>query len=76
MNFSFQSINNEVEYEAIIVDLEIYETLEANNVTIHNDSHVLVNQINGEFEVKKIKMAKYLVIWKVKVQIDSKRSIF
>ena len=45
--------NNELEYLAVLYALDyINNRHKKNNVTIHSDSKLVVNQINGDWEIK------------------------
>jgi ribonuclease HI len=55
-----RTINNEAEYEAVIVGLGMAFELGVESVEVWSDSQVIVGHIRGEFEVKGEKMKKYL----------------
>jgi ribonuclease HI len=48
-----QATNNQAEYKAVIAALEEATRLGAGEVDIKSDSQLVVNQINGEWRVKK-----------------------
>ena len=52
LRFGFQTSNNEVEYEAVIVGLNLAHYMEANQLEICNDSQLLVKQIEDSYEAK------------------------
>ncbi|XP_070009425.1 uncharacterized protein [Nicotiana sylvestris] len=52
--------NNEAEYEAMIAGLELAKGLEAEVIKAKCDSLMVVNQVNGNFEVREDKMQGYL----------------
>ncbi|XP_075659256.1 uncharacterized protein LOC142629161 [Castanea sativa] len=56
----FLTTNNEAEYEALIVGLDLAKAVRAANMVIHCDSQVVTNQVNGDYEHKGEKMKKYL----------------
>ncbi|XP_059290353.1 uncharacterized protein LOC132043906 [Lycium ferocissimum] len=52
--------NNEAEYEAMIAGLELAQSPGAKVIEAKCDSLLVVNQVNGIFEVKDERMQKYL----------------
>nr|XP_016456954.1 PREDICTED: uncharacterized protein LOC107780864 [Nicotiana tabacum] len=52
--------NNEVEYEAMITGLELAKGLGAEVIKSKCDSLLVVNQVNGNFEVRQDRMRRYL----------------
>ena len=46
----FSASNNESEYEAILVELELVATLSVGKLLVRSDSQLVVGQVNGEFE--------------------------
>ncbi|XP_070008432.1 uncharacterized protein [Nicotiana sylvestris] len=52
--------NNETEYEAIIADLELAKGLGAEVIEVKCDSLLVVNKVNGSFEVREDRMQRYL----------------
>ncbi|XP_056688394.1 uncharacterized protein [Spinacia oleracea] len=56
----FKATNNEAEYEALISGLTLAEELGASGLNIFSDSQLIVNQINGDYEAKDLKMTLYL----------------
>ena len=58
--FGFQVSNNEVEYEAIIVGLNLAYYMEDDQLEVCNDSQLVVKQIEDDYEVKGEKMTHYL----------------
>ncbi|XP_022846483.1 uncharacterized protein LOC111369265 [Olea europaea var. sylvestris] len=51
--------NNEAEYEAVIIALELAKNLELEHVKVFSDSQQVVGQIEGSFERKDKKMSLY-----------------
>ncbi|KAM2986249.1 hypothetical protein FF2_006548 [Malus domestica] len=51
--------NNRVEYEALIIGLEILMDLGVTEVEVFGDSELVINQLNGEFKCRRITMAGY-----------------
>ncbi|XP_077219733.1 uncharacterized protein LOC143853924 [Tasmannia lanceolata] len=60
LNLDFKALNNEAEYEALIVGLALAVELRANLVRAHSDSQLVVIQVNGFSEAKEERMIKYL----------------
>jgi len=52
LQFGFRAANNQAEYEALLVGLNLAYDMGAREVTCKSDSQVKVGQVNGEFEVK------------------------
>ncbi|XP_022888952.1 uncharacterized protein LOC111404368 [Olea europaea var. sylvestris] len=59
LKFEFQATNNEAEYEAVVIALELAKNLECEHVKIFSDSQLVVEQIEGSFERKEEKMSLY-----------------
>ena len=56
----FPTTNNEAEYEALEVGLDLAKATEAKNVVMHCDSQVVTSQINGGYKCKNERMKRYL----------------
>ena len=56
----YQTINNEVEYEAIFKGSELARSVEAKLILVLGDSQLVIGQINGTYETKEERMKKYL----------------
>ncbi|XP_070662185.1 uncharacterized protein [Malus domestica] len=54
-----ESTNNQAEYEALIIGLEILIELWAMEVEVFGDSKLVINQLNGEYKCRHIIMAGY-----------------
>ena len=52
IQLDFPTINNEVEYEALIVGLDLAKVAGATNLVLYSDSQVVTSQINGKYECK------------------------
>ena len=74
VRLDFPTTNNEAEYEALIVRLDLAKTAEAENLVVYCDSQVGTSQINGDYECKNERMKKYLE--QVKDRIRSLRVNF
>jgi len=60
IRLDFPTTNNEAEYEALIVGLDLAKAAGAKNMIVHYDSQVVTNQVNGSYECKNERMNKYL----------------
>ena len=56
----FPHTNNEAEYEALVVGLDLAKVAGAENMIIHCDSQVITSQVNGDYECRNERMKKYL----------------
>lgn len=70
VKLAFNSMNNEVEYEALLSGLQVAKALGAAEIEVWADSQVVVNQVRGEFAVKSEQLRKYLAL------IETERSHF
>ena len=52
--------NNEAEYEAFIESLQIIKDENIKDCTIHSDSNLMVNQVNGKWQCKDLKLKSLL----------------
>ena len=66
----FPTTNNEAEYEALVVGLDLARAAGAISVVIYYDSQVITNQVNGDYECKGERMKRYLD--QVKRRVDRK----
>ena len=60
IQLNFPTTNNEAEYEALVVGLDLAKAAGAKNVVVHCDSQVVTSQINGGYECKNERMKMYL----------------
>ena len=60
VRLDFLATNNEAEYEALVVELDLSKTAGAASVILYCDSQVITNQVNGDYECKGKGMKKYL----------------
>ncbi|XP_074347023.1 uncharacterized protein LOC141685843 [Apium graveolens] len=59
ITFAFKATNNQAEYEALLSGLRLAKSLEIRNLTIYNDSQIVVRKTNGEYVAKDPKLARY-----------------
>ena len=60
LRLGFRLSNNKAEYEALIVGLKVAKKLDAEMIEIFSNSHLVVSQLEGSFEARDPRMAKYL----------------
>ncbi|XP_056698534.1 uncharacterized protein [Spinacia oleracea] len=60
VKFSFLASNNESEYEALILGIQMCQAAGAVSVQAKSDSQLIVGQIQGDFEAKEDSMKMYL----------------
>ncbi|KAK4400259.1 hypothetical protein Sango_1132000 [Sesamum angolense] len=59
IKLDFPSSNNEAEYEAFLAGGELALAAGAKRIVIYSDSQLVVNQVQGSYEARDEKMAKY-----------------
>ena len=59
IRLDFPTTNNEAEYEALVVGLDLAKAAGAENVVVHYDSQVVTSQLNGGYECKNERMKRY-----------------
>jgi len=59
LQFGYKVTNNQVEYEAFLVGLNLAYGMGAQEVTCKSDSQVMIRQVKGEFEVKEPLLGRY-----------------
>ena len=69
IQLDFPTTNNEAEYEALMVGLDLGRATNVENVVVHCDSQVVISQVNGSYECKNERMKRYLE--EVRNQINS-----
>ena len=60
IHLGFPMINNEAEYETLVVGLDLARAAGARNIVVYCDSQVVTNQVNGNYECKSERMKKCL----------------
>jgi ribonuclease HI len=53
--------NNQVEYEALVLGLEILLQMGIKNVTVFGDSQLVINQVKRQYKCGSVLLALYLV---------------
>ncbi|RDX69533.1 hypothetical protein CR513_51347, partial [Mucuna pruriens] len=52
--------NNQVEYEAFLVGIQLVKKLGARMLTVKSDSQLVTRQVNGEYQAKDLQLTRYL----------------
>ena len=52
VRLDFPTTNNEAEYEALVLGLDLAKAARATSVVIYCDSQVVTNQVNGNYKCK------------------------
>ena len=60
LRFGFKASNNEVEYSALIVGVNLAKEMKVESLEIYSDSQLVVCQVTDEYQVRGEKMAAYL----------------
>ena len=60
----FNATNNEAEYEALIMGLQLAMDLQIRNIQVYVDSLLITNHYNGSYAVKGVNLALYLQVLK------------
>ncbi|GKV32175.1 hypothetical protein SLEP1_g40798 [Rubroshorea leprosula] len=62
LRFKFQTTNNAVEYKALIYGLKLASELKAQSLRVFSDSQLVVNQVNGSYDIKDPQLGRYLFV--------------
>ena len=60
IRLDFLTTNNETKYEALVAGLDLARAANAESMVVHCDSHVVTNQVNGDYDCKNERMKRYL----------------
>ena len=60
LRLDFLALNNEAEYEALLMGMAMTPRMGGKSVKVFSDSRLVVGQVKGEFEVKDERMQGYL----------------
>ncbi|XP_077241773.1 uncharacterized protein LOC143882196 [Tasmannia lanceolata] len=60
LRLDFKASNNEVEYEALLAGLSLATELGAKKLKVYSDSQLVINQVNGAYEARGLRMKRYL----------------
>src|SRR3954468_9839273 len=65
---SFNTSNNQAEYEALLAGLRLAEDVGARVIKIYTDSQLVASHISGEYQAKNDVLAEYLALVKDKIK--------
>ena len=72
IRLQFPAMNNEAEYEALLIGLSLAKALGAKNLIVQADSQLIIGQVKRDYEVKEERMQKYLkVVQRLSQHFDS-----
>ena len=60
IRIGLKATNNEAEYEALLTSIRVTTELEVESLNIYSDSHLVVNQVQGNYIAKDRCMMAYL----------------
>ena len=60
VRLDFLTTNNETEYKALVVGLDLARVARATSMIVYFDSQVVTSQVNSDYECKGERMKKYL----------------
>ncbi|XP_077251957.1 uncharacterized protein LOC143891214 [Tasmannia lanceolata] len=60
LRLDFKASNNEAEYEALLARLSLATELSAGKLKVYSNSQLVVEQVNGAYEAKGLRMKRYL----------------
>ena len=60
VRLDFPTTNNEAEYKALVVELDLAKAAGATNVVVYCNSQVVTSQVNSNYKCKGERMKKYL----------------
>ncbi|XP_074315443.1 uncharacterized protein LOC141651638 [Silene latifolia] len=60
----FKATNNEAEYEALILGLQLALEMQINHINVYSDSQLIVNHVNNVYMARDPKMVAYLEVAK------------
>ena len=60
LRLGFSATNNEVEYEALLVEMTMVQKMGGKAMEIFFDSRLVVGQVQGELEARVLRMQEYL----------------
>ena len=60
IQLDFPVSNNEIEYEAILAGIHLAQSVSSEKLLMRSDFQVVVRQVNGEYEMRDQRMARYM----------------
>ncbi|XP_073135524.1 uncharacterized protein [Henckelia pumila] len=61
-NLDFPCTNNQAEYEALVIGLEVLKDLQAKNVQVIGDSQLVLRQVAGEYKCTSLSLIPYFAV--------------
>ena len=61
LRLGFSATNNEVEYETLLMGMEMVQKMGGKTVEMFSDSRLVTGQIKGELEARDTRMQEYLI---------------
>ena len=62
VQLQFPTMNNEAEYEAVLMGLRVAKALGVRNLKLNSDSKLVTEQMNNEYEAMEDRMKRYLAL--------------
>ena len=59
IKLTFPCSNNQAEYEALAIGLDLAKEMKVSTLKIYEDSNLIIRQVNGDFVVKEPNLTKY-----------------
>ncbi|XP_058722967.1 uncharacterized protein LOC131594783 [Vicia villosa] len=72
---SFNTSNNQAEYEALLAGLRLAEDVGAREVKIYTDSQLIASHVSGDYQAKNDVLAEYLMLVKDKMKKFAKAEV-
>ena len=60
LRLGFSATNNEAEYEALLMKMNMVQKMGRKAVEVFSDSRLIVGQVKGELEARDTRMQEYL----------------
>ena len=60
LRLGFLAMNNEAEYEALLMGMNMVQKMGGKTVEVFSDSRLIVGQVKGELEARDARMQEYL----------------
>lgn len=60
LKFEFKACNNQYDYEAFITSMNLAIEMGVLSLRARSDSHLILNLVVGEYQIKKNKLIRYI----------------
>ena len=60
LRLGFSAMNNEAEYEALLIGITMVQKMEGKVVKVFSNSRLIIGQVKGELEAMDLRMQGYL----------------